>query len=113
MEASKVAGRTLADELHSAVKTYNVRKMPGAGWYEVAMFNGHQEPDAIYDVKGDFCNCRGGMGPEHKHVQLVRQFQQLGEPWLTTFWQRDDKWEWYRILIPEDDPRVHRRKRKC
>jgi len=84
-----------------------------AQWYEVAMFNGHQEPDAIYDVKGFYCNCPAGGGKGHKHVELVRQFQQLGEPWLTTFWQRNGKWEWYRILIEEYDPRVYRRKRKC
>lgn len=69
-------------------------------YYEVAKFEGSKEPSKVYLTTSDGqCTCPA-QG-DCKHVELVREFKRLNEPWLTVFWQAEGKWQWYEVLHEE------------
>jgi hypothetical protein len=82
--------------------TYHVRPMR-AGWFEVAKFDGHDQPEAVYDVLGQSCSCpRGG---NCKHAALVRIHAGLRKDAIRTYWQdKWSKWLWYEILLEYRPP---------
>jgi hypothetical protein len=73
---------------------YYVRPL-GAARYEVAVFYGGPIPTGVYEVRGLTCTCPAGGGDRgHKHVELVRLFQRMGEPSCFAFW-RDGEGLWH------------------
>lgn len=65
---------------------YGVRRV-GPAEFQVAKFDGHQEPDAVYEVtdRGDSawrCTCPGAFRQHGncKHARLVRAAKRAGEP---------------------------------
>lgn len=89
-----------ADNLRRAAlitTEYYVRPSPaGNWWYEVAKFEGRSKPASVYYVSNEYCTCPAATSC--KHVELVKEFKRLKEPWLTVFWQLDGKWQWYEVL---------------
>ncbi len=88
---------------------YSVRPMPGAGWYEVAKFNGGKGPEVVYDVNNDDCTCPARY--RCKHTELVKVFREMGAPPMTTFWQEGNQLLWHTLLM-EPLPQPRRKKRK-
>lgn len=73
---------------------YCVRPL-GRDVFEVAKFEGHASPAQVYRVtlgRGgslSTCSCPGfqrRQDLDHKHVQLVKVFQELGSPELASLW---------------------------
>ena len=68
---------------------YTIKELNKYGVYQVALFDGHKEPDKVYKVhlKGNsaYCSCPGfpkTPGHSHKHIRLVKEWLKAGSPWL-------------------------------
>lgn len=91
--ASLPTKKMLEAVLEFGEREYYVRPAGQRGSYEVAVFQGTTAPTDVYTVRGLHCSCpAGGGSKDHKHIELVRLFQRLGEPACFMFWRGEDIW---------------------
>jgi hypothetical protein len=74
---------------------YYIRRL-GPACCEVAKFDGTEAPAETYTVRWETCTCF--VGWNCKHVRLVQQWVQLGEP-PAVFWNEGDVWRHEKIPL--------------